>query len=248
MGEDATQWHAGRQAWDRLEAWYRTPQPATTAKPGRGDDALTALADIGLARRLLDQAELEAVRSARKHGKSWAEIAVKLGVTRQSAWERWRDLDETATATPAPTHPRTAPPAQDEPGRSFEDDYDELQARLLTDPTFPARLADELEPQMFIVTVPRVTALTRHHAQAVLHRAHLIAVGPDSAPLGSVSDPDDIVTDQSPAADEKVPSGTTVVLWTDRRGGSGVHEPRRPVPDPKTGRAMRDENTGDIVN
>jgi beta-lactam-binding protein with PASTA domain len=34
------------------------------------------------------------VRAARWHGKSWAEIATHLGVTRQSAWERWRDLDD----------------------------------------------------------------------------------------------------------------------------------------------------------
>ncbi len=44
---------------------------------------------------MLDQAELEAVRTARLRGKSWAEIATHLGVTRQSAWERWRDLDDT---------------------------------------------------------------------------------------------------------------------------------------------------------
>ncbi len=43
---------------------------------------------------MLDQAELEAVRAARLSGKSWAEIAAHLGVTRQSAWERWRDLDD----------------------------------------------------------------------------------------------------------------------------------------------------------
>lgn len=36
---------------------------------------LIALADVGLVRHLLDQAELVAVRTARRHGKSWAEIA-----------------------------------------------------------------------------------------------------------------------------------------------------------------------------
>lgn len=247
MSEDAAQWQAGRQAWDRLEAWYRTPRAFGAAQPGSGDDALTALADIGVARRLLDQAELEAVRNARRHGRSWAEIAVKLGVTRQSAWERWRDLDETASAPPAAP---AAPTAPDDIERSFEDDYDELEAQLLTDPGLPARMADELQPQMFMVTVPKVTAMTRHHAQTVLRRVNLIAVGPDSdgVPLDAVSDPDDIVIDQSPEADAKVPPGTSVMLWTDRRGGSGVHEPRRPMPDPKTDRAMRDETTGDVVN
>jgi PASTA domain len=140
--------------------------------------------------------------------------------------------------------------AQGATGRSFEDDYDEFEARLLTDPTFPARIADELEPEMFAVIVPAVIAMTRERARTVLHRARLIAVGPgpDGAPLEAVSEPDDVVTDQSPEAGTKVPSRTKVMLWTDRRGGSGVREPRRPMPDPKSGRAMRDESTGDVVN
>lgn len=32
---------------------------------------------------------------ARKAGLSWAEIATALGVTRQAAWERWHEIDET---------------------------------------------------------------------------------------------------------------------------------------------------------
>jgi hypothetical protein len=48
-------------------------------------------------------AELVAVRTARRHGKSWREIATKLGVTRQSAWERWRDLDDASDATSTET-------------------------------------------------------------------------------------------------------------------------------------------------
>lgn len=59
-----------------------------------GGDALDRLSDVGTVRRLLDQAELEAVRAARGARKSWAEIATRLGVSRQSAWERWRDLDD----------------------------------------------------------------------------------------------------------------------------------------------------------
>ena len=50
-------------------------------------------------RRLLDQAELAAVRAARGRAKTWAEIATRLGVTRQSAWERWRDLDDEPART-----------------------------------------------------------------------------------------------------------------------------------------------------
>jgi hypothetical protein len=76
-------WHEGREAWERLGG-----------RPRSGEEALGALSDIGLVRRLLDQAELEAVRVARRDRKSWAEIATRLGVSRQSAWERWRELDE----------------------------------------------------------------------------------------------------------------------------------------------------------
>jgi hypothetical protein len=79
----------GGRAWERLASWYG----GGTGHPGDGDAALTALSDIGHVRRLLEQAELAAVRTARSHGKAWAEIATQLGVTRQSAWERWRDLD-----------------------------------------------------------------------------------------------------------------------------------------------------------
>ena len=89
MSEDRSAWRTGGRAWDRLGRWY-TRRPAD-------DDPLAALGDIGVVRRLLDEVELEAVRAARRRGRSWAEIATKLGVTRQSAWERWRDLDDVAT-------------------------------------------------------------------------------------------------------------------------------------------------------
>ena len=87
--EDA--WQAGWRAWERLAGWLRD-EPS--AHPDTGDAAVDALDDIGVVRRLLDQTELVAVRTARRHGKSWAEIATRLGVSRQSAWERWRDVDE----------------------------------------------------------------------------------------------------------------------------------------------------------
>jgi transposase-like protein len=81
----ADAWEQARQAWRRLAAH--------SERPRGDDDGLASLSDIGVVRRMLDQAELAAVRTARRGGKSWAEIATHLGVTRQSAWERWRDLD-----------------------------------------------------------------------------------------------------------------------------------------------------------
>jgi len=89
-------WRDGREAWERL-----------ARRPRSGEEALAALSDIGVVRRLLDQAELEAVRVARRGRKSWAEIATRLGVSRQSAWERWKELDEEPSpppAQPARTH------------------------------------------------------------------------------------------------------------------------------------------------
>ena len=85
-------WEQARQAWRRLAA--------SSKRPSEDDDGLASLSDIGVVRRMLDQAELAAVRTARRHGKSWAEIATHLGVARQSAWERWRDLDDSLRGEP----------------------------------------------------------------------------------------------------------------------------------------------------
>jgi len=92
-------WQDGRRAWEGLGGWFSDAPTPRASRPNRqdagdGNGALNALLDIAQLRHLLDQAELVAVRSARKHRKSWAEIATKLGVTRQSAWERWRNLDD----------------------------------------------------------------------------------------------------------------------------------------------------------
>ncbi len=56
-----------------------------------------AKSDIRLVRGLLGQAELGAVKAARDGGKTWAEIATMLGVTKQTAWERRHDLDNRPT-------------------------------------------------------------------------------------------------------------------------------------------------------
>lgn len=90
MDEDRSRWNAGQEAWQRL-----------VEQQGKGDP-LAALGDIGQLRRLIDEAELGAVRGARRGGKSWAEIAVRLGIARQSAWERWRDVDTEPAAGEPP--------------------------------------------------------------------------------------------------------------------------------------------------
>lgn len=52
---------------------------------------LTAVQDV---RAQCDRTELRTVQAARTTGLSWTEIATALGVTRQSAWERWHEVDE----------------------------------------------------------------------------------------------------------------------------------------------------------
>ena len=58
-------------------------------------EVVTTLMAIQQVRQTCDHTELVTVRYARKAGLSWTEIASALGVTRQSAWERWHEIDET---------------------------------------------------------------------------------------------------------------------------------------------------------
>ena len=73
-------------------------RPSRVGSPQRlapsGTLSLKALEDIRFVRALLDTAERNAVRTARHHGQSWTDVASALGVSRQSAWERWRDDTE----------------------------------------------------------------------------------------------------------------------------------------------------------
>jgi hypothetical protein len=48
-------------------------------------------------RQKCDLTELQTVRQAREAGLSWTDIATSLGVTRQAAWERWHEVDGSAT-------------------------------------------------------------------------------------------------------------------------------------------------------
>ena len=69
-----------------------TPHNVGSTEPGRHAALkFKALEDIRFVRALLDTAERNAVRAARHHGRSWTDVASALGVSRQSAWERWRD-------------------------------------------------------------------------------------------------------------------------------------------------------------
>lgn len=205
----------------RLDAVPRQairPDPA----PARSETAaLDALSDVSVLRGLLDRAELNAVRLARRHGHSWAEVATRLGVTRQSAWERGRDLDDEPAETGSLQATAAAEAAND------------LVSR-----------AAALRRRQAIVTVPDVVGLTFGEARSVLSGRGLVATDPDpdEPPLTAYGWPGGVVTDQSPESGSKVAAGSAVRLWIGRGGGSaGVREPRRPGPDPKGLRATRDE-------
>lgn len=57
-------------------------------------DPLGVLRGITRGMRKLDNALRDAVASARSRGHSWEEIADALGVTRQSAWERFAQSED----------------------------------------------------------------------------------------------------------------------------------------------------------
>jgi len=230
MSRSSGPWHEARRAWERLGGWHDDRPPAGRTHAGDGDAALTALLDVGLIRHLLDQAELAAVRTARRHGKSWSEIATKLGVTRQSAWERWRDLDDEASPT--------------------DNDVADRRAKAV------AVAASELTEQQAqqrrrrsSVVVPNVIGMRWDDARKALHDLGLVAVSPDpdGPPMAALGWPDGVVTDQSPESGARVLAGSPVTLWLERGGGSGVREPRRPKPAPITAREMRYEPTDEAV-
>jgi len=235
----------GRDAWQRLLEWYGNVSPLHGLD---GDGALAALADTGLVRRLLDQVEFEAVRAARRRGKSWAEIAVRLGVTRQSAWERWREVDDVAGGDPDELASGHEPPSGYEKSgtlRGFVRHREEPLERSAVEAPSERRRRSS-------VRVPDVVGLSRDEARKVLGDKNLvpIAADPDGPPLGLAGFANSVVKDQSPEAGAKVPPGSPVRLWLDDGGGPGgpgVREPRRPAPDPKTAQQMRDEATDEAV-
>ena len=202
--------------WKRLTAWLPGGEP-----PDDPDTALHALADVAEARRGLEQAELLAVRVARRHGKSWTEIATMLTISRQAAWERWRELD-------------AAPDPAAEPGE-----------RPVIDAVVSEVVTRARRRRRGTVKVPDLLGLSWTDALAILTRSGLEAVSatPD---IDVQYDQDDlrptVVVRQYPDPDTPVPTASVVRLWLERGDGeAGVREPRRPTPPPRFARAQRDE-------
>lgn len=250
MDSDSEAGRDGQQAWDRLLEWYRNFS-SLRGLGVDGDSALAALADSGRVRRLVDQAEFEAVRTARAQGRSWAEIAVRLGVTRQSAWERWRDVDEGAGVQPEAPLPDIPEPEHEHPtGHEQTGTLRGILRGRRTPSEQPPEAASERRRRS-TVRVPDVVGLALDEARKVVDGKGLRAMSadPDGPPLDIAGLPNSVVTDQSPEAGARVPPGSPVRLWLDDGGGGpGVREPRRPSPDPKSARQMRDEATDEAVS
>jgi hypothetical protein len=238
MSKGRDRWQDGRRAWQRLNGWHQDAPSATPGHPDDGDEALTALADIGLIRHLLDQAELVAVRTARRHAKSWAEIATKLGVTRQSAWERWRDLDETAGSQP-PYPSGGDEVALDVAGTAAAALVEQATAGIGAGSAEATERAARERRRRSSTVVPNVIGMSWNDARLLLLDKGLVAAGPDpdGPPLVALGPADRAVIDQSPESGAKVPPGSSVTLC----------EPRRPRPDPKGGREMRAEPSDEAV-
>ncbi len=218
MGETRGPWDEGQQAWSRLEGWYQGASSPLPGDPGDGQRALRALEDSGLVRRLLDQVEFEAVRTARRNGRSWAEIAVKLGVTRQSAWERWRDVDESASARSDEGLERAAREWRRRStivvpnviGMSYE-----VARKILYEKGLVAESPDPDGPPLGALGWPDgVVADQSPESGAKVPRGSGVKLWIERGGGG---------------------------------GGAGVREPLRPLPDPKSGQRMRDEATDETV-
>jgi DNA invertase Pin-like site-specific DNA recombinase len=70
------------------------PRPADVSDEWWKQSLTGTLRCVREIRQKCDATELRTVKLAREAGMSWTEIATALGVTRQSAWERWHELDE----------------------------------------------------------------------------------------------------------------------------------------------------------
>jgi hypothetical protein len=72
---------------DEYAAFTRRIIRAYARRVASGD--VEALTDMVTLSSVLDDAIGQAVTDLRKHGYSWADIAARLGITRQAAQQRW---------------------------------------------------------------------------------------------------------------------------------------------------------------
>jgi DNA-directed RNA polymerase specialized sigma24 family protein len=83
---------------DEYAAFARRVLRAWARRVAAGD--IDAIADMAAATAELETAMRRAVTGLRAKGYSWAEIAARLGVTRQAAQQRWADRPRPAPGPP----------------------------------------------------------------------------------------------------------------------------------------------------
>lgn len=74
---------------DSFTAYFRVPK-----KTANVEDPLLLLHNATWLMDVLDEQRRKLVAEARAQGRSWADIALALGVTRASAWQRYSSPDE----------------------------------------------------------------------------------------------------------------------------------------------------------
>ena len=84
---------------DEYAAFARRVLRAWARRVAAGD--IDAITDMAAAARELDDAMRQAVTGLRGKGYSWAEIAARLGVTRQAAQQRWGGSGRDTASAPA---------------------------------------------------------------------------------------------------------------------------------------------------
>ena len=82
---------------DEYAAFLRRVIRAYSRRVATGDvEAITVMAALAVD---LEEATRQAITGLRGFGYSWADIAMRLGITRQGAQQRWGDTPEPATDT-----------------------------------------------------------------------------------------------------------------------------------------------------
>jgi predicted transcriptional regulator len=80
-----------------MARWGGGPQTYRALKGPMSDtknEVVYTLSSIRETRAKVDRSEFVTVQKARRLGMTWTEIATALGVTRQAAWERLREAEE----------------------------------------------------------------------------------------------------------------------------------------------------------
>lgn len=86
---------------DEYAAFLRRVIRAYSRRIAAGDiEAITTMVNLA---DHLDQAIRQAITGLRADGYSWADIGLRLGITRQGAQQRWADNPRTTVTTPGST-------------------------------------------------------------------------------------------------------------------------------------------------